>query len=568
MKTIRIFIASSSELKEDRDQLRMFVSQENDRLHKKGLYLEIVQWENFLDAISETRMQDEYNEALKQCDLVICLFFTKVGRFSEEEFDTAYELFKNEGKPKIWTYFKDASITTGSITDDFNSLLKFKNKLADLGHFYTRYTNIDNLFNQYKTQLERVLPELGLTPAVKETDRVEISKPENKPENHSFNEHLTAHLLQAIRPFNRKASIFLNENPNWQDNEQLHRIAKQIIISSYVGVLGLQLRKLMSIGQEPYSSGKLERYIQTCGHTVKRGLQLLNYALISTLWDKQINGDVDVKKESDEQLRKFFRSSTETNLYDEFKLTQSLLGIFSSKNLDIPIVESKILQRDPQIRQAIEEACLSLQELLKKNCQELAPEDCLSAENNVTKILEHLSFFAAYRMISLKDIHYSQQRNEKAGLYLHNYTYLAGENSDTSISKIRVRREDSPILSFAVLLFKDNFRQNINLDPFIIDYNGLALNGGSKICFYSHLNTYTDKKLNYIFIEDNSTVSFKKSDNPKPEDADVLKLNRWLAEPNNRKDLNFDNVYELFFAAKNQLINLDEETQLDPFQSA
>ena len=55
MNAIKIFIASSSELKEDRDQFRVFISEQNDRLHTKGIYLEIVQWENFLDSISDTR---------------------------------------------------------------------------------------------------------------------------------------------------------------------------------------------------------------------------------------------------------------------------------------------------------------------------------------------------------------------------------------------------------------------------------------------------------------------------------------------------------------------------------
>ena len=158
MKTIRIFIASSSELKDDREEFRMFISQENDRLHKKDIYLEIVQWENFLDAISDTRLQDEYNNAISGCDIVLCLFFTKVGKYSSEEFDTAYQVFKDKGKPKIWTYFKNAPVNTGSITDEINTLLAFKKKIGNLGHFYTEYTNIDNLINKYRTQLDKFLP--------------------------------------------------------------------------------------------------------------------------------------------------------------------------------------------------------------------------------------------------------------------------------------------------------------------------------------------------------------------------------------------------------------------------
>ena len=161
MRTIRIFLASSSELKEDRDQFRLFISTENDRLHSKGIYLKLVQWEYFLDAISETRLQSEYNNAIRSCDIVLCLFFTKVGKYTAEEFDTAYEIFKDQGKPYIWTYFKNSQINTGSITDEILTLLAFKKKIGDLGHFYTEYTTIDNLINKYRSQQDRFLPELG-----------------------------------------------------------------------------------------------------------------------------------------------------------------------------------------------------------------------------------------------------------------------------------------------------------------------------------------------------------------------------------------------------------------------
>ena len=164
MNTIKIFLASSSELKEDREQFMLFVGQENDRLRTKGIYLEIVQWENFLDSISNTRLQDEYNNAISDCDIVLCLFFTKVGKYTGEEFDTAYQVFKNKGKPKIWTYFKNAPINSGNITDEINTLLAFKRKIGDLGHFYTEYTNIDNLINKYRSQLDKFLPQFEMNP--------------------------------------------------------------------------------------------------------------------------------------------------------------------------------------------------------------------------------------------------------------------------------------------------------------------------------------------------------------------------------------------------------------------
>jgi hypothetical protein len=116
-----------------------------------------LQWEYFLDAISDTRLQNEYNKAIRECDIALCLFFTQVGKYTAEEFDTAYQVFKDTGKPKIWTYFKDAPVSAGSITDEILTLLSFKKKISELGHFNTVYTNIDSLKYQFRNQLDKVL---------------------------------------------------------------------------------------------------------------------------------------------------------------------------------------------------------------------------------------------------------------------------------------------------------------------------------------------------------------------------------------------------------------------------
>lgn len=156
-KTVKIFLASSAELKQDRKDFREFISVENDRLHKQGIYLEIVQWEYFLDEISGTRLQDEYMKKLKECDIALCLFFTKVGKYTEEEFDVAYNTFKANGTPKIWTYFKNATVNTADISAEILTLLDFKKKLKDLGHFFTKYESTPDLHLQFKRQLEKHL---------------------------------------------------------------------------------------------------------------------------------------------------------------------------------------------------------------------------------------------------------------------------------------------------------------------------------------------------------------------------------------------------------------------------
>ena len=99
METKKIFLASSSELKEDREQFEIFINRKNKSWFKKGVFLELVIWEDFLDFVSQTRLQDEYNEAIKECDLFVMLFFTKVGKYTEEEFETAFGQFKKTNKP-------------------------------------------------------------------------------------------------------------------------------------------------------------------------------------------------------------------------------------------------------------------------------------------------------------------------------------------------------------------------------------------------------------------------------------------------------------------------------------
>jgi hypothetical protein len=158
IKTIKIFLASSSELKDDRADFERLIGRENKDYIKNGIFLELNMWEDFIDAMSETSLQDEYNKEVQESDIFISLFHTKVGKYTEEEFQKAFQTFKANKKPLIYTYFKNESIPPLEITDDIQTLLSFKKKLKDLGHFCTVYENIHDLENQFRIQLEKIIP--------------------------------------------------------------------------------------------------------------------------------------------------------------------------------------------------------------------------------------------------------------------------------------------------------------------------------------------------------------------------------------------------------------------------
>ncbi len=161
LKTLKIFLASSSELEEDRKEFEIFINRENKKYTEKGIFLKLELWEDSIDAISQTRLQDEYNKTVKECDIFVMLFFTKVGKYTKEEFTTAFGQFKETNKPRIYTYFKNAEIKTGDINEqDVKSVKAFQRKLKKLGHFQSEYKNIEDLKYKFSEQLIKIIPQL------------------------------------------------------------------------------------------------------------------------------------------------------------------------------------------------------------------------------------------------------------------------------------------------------------------------------------------------------------------------------------------------------------------------
>lgn len=151
LKIIKIFLASSEELQADRSAIEIFMGRENKKWTSKGKFFDLVIWEDFINTISKTSLQDEYNKAIKKCDVCIILFYTKAGKYTQVEFNTAYNQFKEKGKPLIYTYFKKPD---GSVTIE-QSIVEFQQQLNNIGHFYTKYTNTEDLLLQLDDQFEK-----------------------------------------------------------------------------------------------------------------------------------------------------------------------------------------------------------------------------------------------------------------------------------------------------------------------------------------------------------------------------------------------------------------------------
>ena len=156
-RTIKIFLASSIELKDDREKFEQYIYRKDKILNKHELFIHLEKWEDFIDAMSKTRLQDEYNKAVQGCDIFVMLFATKVGSNTREEFETAQTQFQKTGKPLIYVYHKIAPVDLNNVSEeDFLSLKDFQKRLNELGHFETRYNNTVDMTSHFNGQLEKL----------------------------------------------------------------------------------------------------------------------------------------------------------------------------------------------------------------------------------------------------------------------------------------------------------------------------------------------------------------------------------------------------------------------------
>lgn len=151
MRKIKIFLASSAELKPERDHFEQEIYRKCKVWFDRGVFLHLDIWEDLSARLSATGSQSEYNKFVESADLFVLLAYTKVGMYTAEEFSKAFGQFVSTKKPFIFTYFKKPD---GVPTDP--SLEEFHKKLLELKHFYSPFNDANDLWGQFNKELERL----------------------------------------------------------------------------------------------------------------------------------------------------------------------------------------------------------------------------------------------------------------------------------------------------------------------------------------------------------------------------------------------------------------------------
>lgn len=178
MKTIKVFLASSNELIEERKELGFLFCHLNRIYRPRGIYLELVPWEYLDSSMCPSHKQQEYNKELDTCELCLVLFWTKFGDYTYEEFTHAYNRLKQGLYPrKLYVFFKEP----GDISPD---LQRFKDKFdKDYGHFYSKFENLGTLKFEFLVQLE-AYQNTGLfkvEDSIVKFDDIEVTHTKNLP---------------------------------------------------------------------------------------------------------------------------------------------------------------------------------------------------------------------------------------------------------------------------------------------------------------------------------------------------------------------------------------------------
>ena len=151
MKEIKVFLASSEELEQDREAFGNFIRRLDNLYEKRGIRIKLFEWEDLDSAYNDERKQDEYNKYIKQSDLFLALFRTKAGKFTVEEFELARDEHREKGLPKPHVYCRD--LNEGETED--KTLSDFKKMLfEEMGYFFVRYKNKDGLNLHFVMQLQ------------------------------------------------------------------------------------------------------------------------------------------------------------------------------------------------------------------------------------------------------------------------------------------------------------------------------------------------------------------------------------------------------------------------------
>lgn len=146
MRIIKIFLASSEELKPERMVIAELITKLNYLWAEYDISLRLVKWEYLDSSMGTQHKQDDYNDYLRVCDMCVVLYWTKFGMYTEIELETAYQLINADSHLKQMTVmFKDGHVMTPELK---NFKHNFESQHPELCQTFTNGDHLTDIFSQ------------------------------------------------------------------------------------------------------------------------------------------------------------------------------------------------------------------------------------------------------------------------------------------------------------------------------------------------------------------------------------------------------------------------------------
>jgi hypothetical protein len=177
MKKLRIFLASPSDIQEERNIVSIVVGELQRTIGDMlQVDLELVRWETHTWPDVGDDAQDVINREISDYDVLVGIMWKRFGTPTKraqsgtgEEFERAYEYFRAYNRPKIMFYFRTTPFYTKDSKEwsQFGKVIRFRKKLEKLGIYFWEYNEPLEFERRVREHLIKQVRELAQKPEEK-----------------------------------------------------------------------------------------------------------------------------------------------------------------------------------------------------------------------------------------------------------------------------------------------------------------------------------------------------------------------------------------------------------------
>ncbi len=177
MQKLRIFLASPSDIQEERNIVSIVVEELRRTIGDiLQVDLELIRWETHTWPDVGDDAQDVINREIGEYDVLVGMMWKRFGTptkradsGTEEEFERAYDYFKTYNRPKIMFYFRTTPFYPKNLKEvsQFSKVIKFRKKLEKLGIYLWEYNEPLEFERRLREHLIKQVRELARKPEEK-----------------------------------------------------------------------------------------------------------------------------------------------------------------------------------------------------------------------------------------------------------------------------------------------------------------------------------------------------------------------------------------------------------------